>query len=63
MQRLGEDPQFNPLIGPLRITPVDTSNNGEELNGLETIPPEETTGQENPNPMSPQVGSLVTTAT
>jgi hypothetical protein len=37
------------LIEPLRITPVDTSNHGEELNGSETIPPEETIDQQNPN--------------
>lgn len=26
MQRLGEEPPLNPLIGPLTITSVDTSN-------------------------------------
>ena len=51
------------MIEPLRITPTDTSNHKEELNGSETIPPEETTEQENPSPMSPQARSSVTTTT
>jgi hypothetical protein len=33
MQRLGEDPRLNPLIGPLRITLTDVSNREEEPNG------------------------------
>jgi hypothetical protein len=61
IQRLEENPPLNPLIEPLRITPADTSNHGEEINGSETIPPEETIDQENPIPMSPQAGSSVTT--
>jgi hypothetical protein len=51
------------LIEPLRITLTDTRNHREELNGSETIPPEETIDQENPSPMSPQAGSSVTTTT
>jgi hypothetical protein len=62
MQRLGEDPPLNPLIGPLRITPTDT-NEEEELNNSKTIPPEESVDQENTSPMSPQAGSSVTTTT
>jgi hypothetical protein len=54
MQILGEDPPLNPLIGTLRITPTNTRNREEDLNGSEKIPPEETVDQENPNPMSPQ---------
>jgi hypothetical protein len=61
MKRLEEYPPLNPFIEPLRITPSDTRNHGEELNGSETIPPEETTDQENPIPMSPQTRSSVTT--
>jgi hypothetical protein len=61
IQRLEENPPLNPLIEPPRITPVDTSNCEEELNGPETIPPEETVDQENISPMSPQAGSPVTT--
>jgi hypothetical protein len=62
MQILGEDPPLNSLIEPMRITPTDTSNREEELNGSETIPPKGTTDQENPKLMSPQAIFLVTTA-
>jgi hypothetical protein len=61
IQRSEENPPLNPLIEPLRITPVDTSNHKEELNGSKTTPPEETADQENPSYVFPQEGSLVTT--
>jgi hypothetical protein len=61
IQRFGEDHPLNPLIEPFRITPDDTSHPREELNGSQTIPLEETADQQNPNPMSPQAGSSVTT--
>jgi hypothetical protein len=60
MQILGEDPPLNNFIGNLRITPADT-NEEEELNNSKTIPPEESADQENTSPMSPHVGSPVTT--
>jgi hypothetical protein len=48
IQRAEEDPPLNPLFEPLRITPIDTSNHREYINGSETTPPEETLDQENP---------------
>jgi hypothetical protein len=63
IQILGEDPPLNPFIGSLRITLNDTSHLEEELNGSQTIPPEEIADQENINPMSPQAGSSMTTTT
>jgi hypothetical protein len=51
------------LIGILNITPSDTSHPKEEINVSQKIPPEDTTDKENPNPMSPQVGSSMTTTT
>jgi hypothetical protein len=62
IQRLEECPPLNPLIELFRINLNDTSYHGEEINGSKTIPLEGTTDQENTNHMSPQVGSLVTTA-
>jgi hypothetical protein len=44
----------------LRITPVDTSNHGEEINGSDTTPPEETVDQENTSSDFPQEGSSMT---
>jgi hypothetical protein len=63
IQRAEENPPLNPLIEPLRITPTDTSNHREEINGSETTPPEETVDQENPSSVFPQEGSSVTTTT
>jgi hypothetical protein len=43
--------------------PIDTGNHEEELNGSDTIPPEETADQEKPIPMSSQEGLPMTTTT
>jgi hypothetical protein len=47
----------------VRITLVDTRNRREEINGLETTPPEETANQEKLSSVFPQEGSSVNTTT
>ena len=56
IQRLENDPQ---LLEPIRITPHDTINIGEEINGLESTPLEGTVDPENPIVPSPQATSSV----
>jgi hypothetical protein len=56
IQRLENDPQ---LLEPIRVTPTDTINLREELNGSESTPLEETAHPENPGIMSQQERSLI----
>jgi hypothetical protein len=53
MQRLGEDPPLNPLVGPLRITLNDTNDYEAKLNGSKIVPLEENVDQENTILVSP----------
>jgi hypothetical protein len=57
MQRLEEDPPLNPLIEPLRITPIKTSDHEVEPNDSSSSPPTKIVDQEE----IVQVRSLITT--
>jgi hypothetical protein len=59
IQRFENDPPLDPLTKPLRVILVNTINLGEELNGSETIPLEETAHLENPSIMTQQTRSSV----
>jgi hypothetical protein len=58
IQRLEQDPPLNPLIEPLRITPINTSDQEVEPNGSSAAPPTEIFDREE----TVQVRSPITTA-
>jgi hypothetical protein len=58
IQRAEQDPPLNPLIEPLRITPINTNDQEVEPNGSSVTPPTEIVDQEE----TVQVRSPITTA-